>query len=594
MTKPYEKKESLLLKLVGGVFFSIPLGISRGILVVVLKIQDPGLRYVIFGLLTLSSIAFVLALDHLLNLLNVLVKNNSGSWVWPGGIRYSVFYLIYMVVTLPLFLVAAYFSRDARLFKPDCVKKEPDSIKMRWDRLKSNYHRVYIGESLDRNKPLYLTNEQRLMHCEVVGSTGTGKTESVLLTMFAHDIANGKGAIIVDGKGDLELFHRIFYIVSKKKRRSDFFFFSLAHPEKSNTYNPLYHGNPTELKDKLINSMAWSEEFYRRMAEQAALTLFNAIASKRNTVVRFKDLHSYLTDEMALGRLADEAKDPNLEADIKRMVKGFKDNQKFLSGLIADLYLTSRSGFSNLLNVRNPQIDLLRVYEKNQICYFALDLQKYTDTSRRLGRMIIQDIRAVSSHIQSTMTAHKRHFFPVFIDDASSFLELNFIDFLNKCRASGFAVTMLHQSLGDLVFRGAPNFQQQVIENTNIKIVLRQDDPLSVEKFAKIAGTRRTIIPTYQTEEKILGKGFTGTGSVREGQTFRIEPDLIRGLKRGEAVVIWKSPSLLTENVKLDFFGHTRYPGDYAPEPPPEEDVEPSDHPLRVIDDIKKAKKLHS
>ncbi|OQA54233.1 MAG: TraM recognition site of TraD and TraG [Candidatus Omnitrophica bacterium ADurb.Bin277] len=139
------------------------------------------------------------------------------------------------------------------------------------------------------------------------------------------------------------------------------------------------------------------------------------------------------------------------------------------------------------------------------------------------------------------------------------------MDFLNKSRASRIAIALFHQSLGDLYFRSAPNFQQQVIENTNIKIILRQDDPVAVEKFSKIAGTRRTLIPTYQTEERLTGKGMTGTGSVREGQEFKIEPDLIRELKRGEAVVILKSPGLFTDHIKLDFYGYPEYPGKFTP-----------------------------
>ena len=118
---------------------------------------------------------------------------------------------------------------------------------------------------------------------------------------------------------------------------------------------------------------------------------------------------------------------------------------------------------------------------------------------------------------------------------------------------------------GDGAAVAEPNFQRQVIENTNVKVILRQDNPNAVEMFSKIAGTRRTLIPTYQTEALITGKGLTGTGSVREGQTFKIEPDLIRALKRGEAVVIWKSPGFLAEHIKLDFFGHPPYPGIFTP-----------------------------
>lgn len=584
MIKTPVRKEPILIKLIGGVFIGLPLVIARSLLMFLLKIERPVIKKLMIGVLISVSVLCTLGFGRVFDFLILFFQSRPVSPGVETGVRFGLFYLMYVMIFMPVFLLIAYFNQEARLFKPDIKKREPNPNRMRQHRLKSDYNKVYIGQSLDTGKPLYLTNDQRQMHCEVVGSTGTGKTESFLLPVLAHDIAHGKGAVIIDGKGDLELLNRIHYIVKRMKRAHDFFFFSLAHPDQSNTYNPLLQGNPTELKDKLVNSMPWSEEFYRRMAEQASLTLFNAIASrKKNKACRFRDLHTYLTDINALKRLSDETQDHVLNQDIGKMVKSFKDNQKFLSGLMADLYLTSRSGFSDLLDTTEPEIDLLRLYEKNQICYFALDLQKYADTSRRLGRMIIQDIRAVSSHIQATIPEARRHFFPVFIDDASSFLEVNFIDFLNKCRASGFSVTILHQSLGDLVFRGFSNFQQQVMENTNIKIILRQDDPWSVEKFTKIGGTRRTVIPTYQTEEKIIGKGFTGTGSVREGQTFRIEPDLIRALKRGEAVMIWKSPSLFTGHVKLDFFGHPRYPGIYKLQHPPYPKEEKRTQPKRVL-----------
>lgn len=612
MMKPQVKKEPFLIRLIGGVFLAFPLGIARSILLFCRKINNPTIEKLVLGIPVLASALTILGLGFILDTLNLLFQSGLLSPSWQGLVRFGLFYALYLTVSMPVFLLVAYLAQDSG-FKPEERRIEPGEKAMRRNRLKSDFHKVYLGESLRRGKPVYLTNDQRQMHCEVVGSTGTGKTESVLLPMLAHDLAHGKGAIVIDGKGDLELLNRIQYILRAKGREQDFFFFSLARPDKSNTYNPLYRGNPTELKDKLINSMAWSEEFYRRMAERAALTLFNAIQSrKRKKIARFRDLHAYLTDVTALSKLNDETTDPVLKEDIGKMVDQFKDNQKFLSGLMADLYLTSRSEFSELLDTLRPEIDLLRVYKKNQVCYFALDLQKYADTSRRLGRMVIQDIRAVSSHIQAKIPEYERHFFPVFIDDASSFLELNFIEFLSKCRASGFAVTILHQSLGDLVFRGMSNFQQQVMENTNVKIILRQDDPWSVEKFTKIGGTRKTMISTYQTEDKIIGKGFTGTGSVREGQTFRIEPDLIRALKRGEAALIWKSPSLLTDYIKLDFFGHPAYPGEFEPNHNPDifedeelreelkllekfqkEKLDPVqvDNPLEVVKEVKETRK---
>ncbi len=469
-------------------------------------------------------------------------------------------YCAYLISSLPIFYFLSIFfgNKSLGFLRRGRAGREPGLARMRFERLRARPSCAFVGMNLKTGRPVHLTDDQRLMHTDVVGSTGTGKTDSVLLPILAHDIANGKGAVVIDGKGDLELLQRILYIVNVKKRRPDFYFFSLSHPERSNTYNPLLRGNATELKDKLIGSMPWGEEFYRRMAEQAALTILNALVACGKKV-RFRDLYGYLTELDALKRLVDETPDPPLKSDLHSMVTQFRNNAKFLSGLIADLYLMSHSEFSKLVDVVEPEIDLLDFYKNKKIVYFQLNLQGYGDTAKRIGRMVLQDLKAVSSHIQSEIPEVNRKFFSIFIDDASSFLDVNFIDFLNKARASKLAITLLHQSVGDLVIKRDLSFAQQVMENTNVKIILRQDDPQSVEKLAKMGGTRKTMISTYQTEEKISGKGLTGQGSIREGQMFRIEPDLIRSLRRGEAFIIWKSPTFQTHHLKLDFLACPAY-----------------------------------
>lgn len=463
-------------------------------------------------------------------------------------------YAYYLVLTHPFFVLFSYgsqkfknkdFGRDLKTSK----KKITDSA-VENARKKELTDKVCLGMSLWTGKPVYITDAMRQMHTLATGSTGVGKTESVLLPMLRHDIESGKGALIIDGKGDLELLAKIRMHVKAAGRSRDFFFFSLSHPEISRTYNPLVRGNASEIKDKLIGSTEWSEEFYKKKAEEALLTLLRPMIEK-GKIVTFRELYYLLTDSDRLKGFKDSLNEGLMRKDLQTMENRFSENGRFLSGIIADLALITKSEFGQLVDVTESEIDLLRAYENNQICYFSLNTQGFEETAKRFGRMILQDIKTVSNEIQTQKSASERHFYGVYVDEFASFIFPSFMESLNKGRGAGLAFMMLHQSLGDLSAK-RNSFQQQVLENTNIKIIMRQDDPCSIEMFAKIGGSKKMLIPTYQIEDRILGAGLTGVGSIREGPTFRIDPDLVRSLGRGEAILVTKMPEFKVDYIKLN------------------------------------------
>ncbi len=550
-----KEKESpgLFASLFEKMFAGIPNLIGKKVLDQIQRITDTKIRIVVFLGIAALSFGIIFLIKQFQDIFHVLMASG-----WNGiFVCLLIFYLSYIVVTLPFFLLLAYSGKGtgAKLFGQE-GKKEKRKIReldLKNGRTKATRSRAYLGSSFRTGKPIYLTDTMRRMHTHVVGSTGVGKTESVLLPLLCHDIESGKGAIIIDAKGDLELLAKIRQCVERANRARDFLFFSLSHPEISQTYNPLLRGNASEIKDKLIGSTEWREEFYRKKAEEALLTLLRPMVELERKI-KFRDLYYLLTDSGNLRTFKNQVGEGLMYHDLEVMENHFGDNTRFLSGIIADLGLVTKSEFSSLVDVEESEIDLLKVYEENKIVYFSLNTQGYEETAKRFGRLILQDIKTVSNEIQTQKPDSERHFFPVFVDEFSSFVYENFIEFLNKGRGAGFAITLLHQSLADLATRRT-TFQQQILENTNIKIIMRQDDPFSIEKFAKIGGAQKIVVSTYQTEEGILGTGLTGVGSLREGQTFRIDPDLIRALGRGEAIVISKAPEFQIDYVKLGYEG---------------------------------------
>ncbi|MEZ4815512.1 MAG: type IV secretion system DNA-binding domain-containing protein [Bdellovibrionota bacterium] len=61
---------------------------------------------------------------------------------------------------------------------------------------------VVLGKDCDLTVPIYFPDSIRSRHVHILGSTGSGKTESVILNLLKQDIALGRGAIILDAKGD--------------------------------------------------------------------------------------------------------------------------------------------------------------------------------------------------------------------------------------------------------------------------------------------------------------------------------------------------------------------------------------------------------
>lgn len=461
-------------------------------------------------------------------------------------------YGIYILALQPILIPYEYIRQDR--FSRNAKEKRYrfNHHQMAEARNKSGLARVFLGKSMKSRRNLYLSSEMRKMHTHVVGSTGSGKTDSVILPLLAQDIQHGRGALVMDAKGDRETLNKIHHHVQQAGREKDFLFFSLAYPEKSNTYNPLLRGNPTALKDKIISANVWTEEFYKKKSEETLLLLMKSLKEQKE-IVTFQKLYELLSNEKKLTDLAKNLKSPRLKDAMLAILTNYRVFQKDLSGMTADLGMIAESEFADILTSEQPEIDLLDAYLNKKIVYFQLNSQGYEETARRFGRIVLQDLKTISNYIQAYLPEEKRNFFPIYVDEFSNFAYEQFIEFLNKARGAHLAILIAHQSLGDLEKAG-DHFLKQVLENCNIKIIMRQDDPASIETYSRISGTVTAFKDTYQTEESLLDKNLTGLGTVREVEEFRIKPNMIRELGRGEAALIIKQP-FVTDLLQLDYIG---------------------------------------
>lgn len=123
-------------------------------------------------------------------------------------------------------------------------------------------------------------------------------------------------------------------------------------------------------------------------------------------------------------------------------------------------------------------------------------------------------------------------FFSCILDDFQDYIYEGFGSLLNKSRSANVGVIFSHQALGDLD-KVSEAFRNVVLTNTNIKVIMRMNDPGTCEHFSKTLGTKTTTKVTKKTKDG----GATGDGTVRDVEQFLFNPNVFRNLSLGSGVV---------------------------------------------------------
>jgi conjugal transfer pilus assembly protein TraD len=421
---------------------------------------------------------------------------------------------------------AAAFS----LLKPEFFRIVIESAARR---TKRSIVQMFVSQKTDEQgiviAGMFIPDSARLRHTHIVGATGCGKT--VLLEQLIYeDIARGHGALIIDPKGDRELYHRVRNFCRAIGREKDLHLLSATWPSESVRWNPCAIGSASELQSKWFSSGVYREPFYAKACELALLKAFIALLDDKKTGFTLADLLDQVEKQ------SEDGKDKNVQ------------------GLHLDLQAFAKSEWGPLFGVNpkggpddRPLMSLLQITSKNQILFVDLPTEAKAVQSARVGKLLLQELMLVSGLRKLHPHLKSQRPFSVFIDEFDAFATENFATFQNKGRSSDFMIHLAHQTLSDLE-RVSPPFKGQILGNCNVRFIFRQDVPEDAETWAKFLGTKRSIKQTFQKESGVS----TGRSSNREAEEFRIHPNHIKELKTGTCVFSMKSDGKLCE-LKIPF-----------------------------------------
>jgi hypothetical protein len=398
---------------------------------------------------------------------------------------------------------------------------------------------LLLGHDPDGRRVI-LHDHQLSAHGLILGASGAGKSTTMLAILIAQ-IQRGSPVIALDLKGSPAFARELRDAATAAGRR-----FRGWTPDGAERWNPLATGNATQLKDKLIATERFTEPHFQRAAERhLQLTLRALIAAGRTPSL---PLVTRLLDPRHLGALVRTLPPPEAASMREYLASLTPDQLSAIRGLASRLAIITESHTgAYLTDPSGAGIDLRRGLAGDEVILFSLNSSSYGKLAAQLGTLVLQDlIAAAGDRLEAGRTGRGI----VAIDEFSALGGDNLMALLARGREAGVSVLLATQELADLD-RAARGLRDQVLGNTALKIAHRQDVPASAHAVASMAGTIRWWERSYALRRGPFGTLRPGGETYRLTERHIVDPEAVRTLRTGDAVVITKLPAAATRRVRV-------------------------------------------
>lgn len=152
----------------------------------------------------------------------------------------------------------------------------------------------FFGNEIGTNKEIWLDDSEARRHCLIFGTTGSGKSES-LIGLIGNSLAQNSAFTYIDGKADTGLFSKIFAMCRRFGREDDLLVINymvgtlradLKRDKKlSNTLNPFATATAealSELLTSLLPSGGSSDGIWKDRASSYISALIKALVALRD------------------------------------------------------------------------------------------------------------------------------------------------------------------------------------------------------------------------------------------------------------------------------------------------------------------------
>ncbi|RUO86537.1 type IV secretion system DNA-binding domain-containing protein [Spiroplasma endosymbiont of Megaselia nigra] len=368
-------------------------------------------------------------------------------------------------------------------------------------RKEQEFKQIPQSKLLKLNKNFGLIKSNLTQHTLLVGTTGSGKTTTLMQIIKELRFKFREITIIIDGKGDIDLINKV------KQLDSNIFIWEIDGNIK---YNPFANKDKVILADKIMSLFDFSEQYYQNLSHNYLLLLLDTLL-KNDIAVTFDNLVKYFP--------------------IKQLEKllNFNDNSP---SLLSNFDEKDINGLFNQLNVYNTQLNtsfgnkntLLELITNHKTILFSINSLMYPKLAGSVGKIIIQDLKELTTLKPVNQKIN------IVLDEFNVFASETIVNLINKSRSFNYQCFFSFQTINDLKTNNM-NLTDTIFGNVSTIVCHNIKDPNTAEYVASVFGTQETEKLTRQLDFK---NNNTDMGSVRTVDEFIVHPNDLKNLKIGE------------------------------------------------------------
>lgn len=441
----------------------------------------------------------------------------------------------------------------------------------------------FLGNRMQDGKELWLKAKDILTHMLLFGTTGSGKTET-LVSLAYNSLATGSGLFYIDPKASPKLAVQIWQMARFLGRDDDFRVLNYGTSGKvkgksprrlSNTNNPFTFGSAEALTQLLVSLMPASDGANSIFADKAQALISGvmyALVDLRDKGF-LKLSTSVIRDALALEKCVELALHPELDAESSASIKAALGTSGWIAGRelkdqppsFAEQFGYAQSYFgkalssltdtySHIYGAEDGEVDFADAIMQRRILVVLLpSLEKAPAELASLGKISLSAIRnacavglgaQIEGDAADTLEALPTDAIGIgpylcIVDEYAAIVTPGFEVVLTQGRGLGIAAIVASQDYAG-IFKADEKGAQQMVANTSIKAFMKMQDAEKTWELIRGQAGQSTVVRSsgFAVNDK-SGSTYADTMSTTVEKEDRVDLRDLQEQIEGEAHFIF-------------------------------------------------------